>query len=41
MSRPFVDEAELDITADDSFTVWINGTEVGKGDNGRPCPAST
>jgi len=29
----FVDEASIDITADKSFTVWVNGTEVGKGDN--------
>src|SRR5262249_40932930 len=27
----FVDEADLDITADDGFTVWVNGTEVGRG----------
>jgi putative heme-binding domain-containing protein len=29
--RP-VDEAVLQITADDAFTVWVNGVEVGKGD---------
>jgi putative heme-binding domain-containing protein len=28
-----VDEAILDITADDEFTVWFNGTLVGKGDD--------
>src|ERR1043166_5312467 len=33
LTRPFVDEAELDITADDEFTVWINGVEVGKGNS--------
>src|SRR5262249_37947571 len=27
-----VDEAELDITADNQFTVWVNGHLVGKGD---------
>jgi len=27
-----VDEAELDIAADDAFTVWINGAPVGKGE---------
>jgi alpha-L-rhamnosidase len=27
-----VDEAALEITADNSFTVWVNGVEVGKGD---------
>jgi putative heme-binding domain-containing protein len=27
-----VDEASLDITADNQFTVWFNGTLVGKGD---------
>src|SRR5215510_147730 len=26
-----VDEAILDITADDEFTAWVNGTQVGKG----------
>lgn len=26
-----VDEAMLEITADNSFTVWVNGVEVGKG----------
>ncbi len=26
-----VDEAELDITADNAFTVWVNGAEVGRG----------
>jgi hypothetical protein len=30
--RP-VDEAELDITADNAFTVWVNGTLIGKGDD--------
>jgi putative heme-binding domain-containing protein len=30
-----VDEAELDITADDQFTVWVNGKLVGTGDNWR------
>src|SRR5438445_10700875 len=29
----FVDEASLDITADQRFTVWIDGHEIGKGDN--------
>src|SRR6266700_4319001 len=29
--RPVVD-AHLDITADDGFTVWVNGAPVGKGD---------
>ncbi|MFO0809754.1 MAG: HEAT repeat domain-containing protein [Gemmataceae bacterium] len=27
-----VDVATLDITADDAFTVWVNGTKVGSGD---------
>src|SRR5262249_52198953 len=27
-----VDEGTLDITADNVFTVWVNGHEVGKGD---------
>jgi putative heme-binding domain-containing protein len=27
------DEGSLEITADNSFTVWINGVEAGKGDN--------
>jgi putative heme-binding domain-containing protein len=27
-----VDEATLDITADDAFTVWVNGHKVGQGD---------
>src|SRR5262245_57913554 len=27
-----VDEATLDITADNEFIVWVNGQEVGKGD---------
>lgn len=27
------DEAELAITADDAFTVWVNGKEVGSGQN--------
>jgi putative heme-binding domain-containing protein len=31
--RNFVDEASIDVAADKSFTVWVNGTEVGKGDN--------
>ncbi|HYT90487.1 MAG TPA: hypothetical protein VEL76_17405, partial [Gemmataceae bacterium] len=30
-----VDEATLDITADDAFTVWVNGTRVGQGDNAK------
>src|SRR5262245_616547 len=30
-----VDEGTLDITADDPFTVWVNGAEVGKGDDSR------
>src|SRR5438132_14331812 len=29
------DEATLDITADSRFTVWLNGIEIGKGDNSR------
>ncbi len=29
--RP-VDEATLDLTADDAFTVWVNGVKVGSGD---------
>src|SRR4051794_7444616 len=36
IDRPFeipVDEASLDITADDGFTVWINGSKVGQGDD--------
>ena len=28
-----IDEAALDITADNAFTVWVNGVEVGKGDD--------
>jgi putative heme-binding domain-containing protein len=28
-----IDEAQLDITADNAFTVWVNGVEVGKGDD--------
>jgi hypothetical protein len=28
-----VDEASLDITADDRFTVWLNGVKVGQGNN--------
>jgi putative heme-binding domain-containing protein len=28
-----VDEATLDITADQSFTVWLNGVEIGMGKN--------
>lgn len=31
MTRPFVDEAELDITADKEFHVWVNGVQVGRG----------
>src|SRR6266511_1813001 len=27
-----VDEADLDITADNAFTVWVNGVKVGSGD---------
>src|SRR5207253_755715 len=27
------DEATVDITAANAFTVWLNGVEVGKGDN--------
>jgi putative heme-binding domain-containing protein len=27
-----VDEGTLDITADDAFRVWVNGTEIGSGD---------
>lgn len=30
-----VDEGTLDITADNQFTVWVNGVEVGSGDNWR------
>src|SRR5262249_13445073 len=30
-----VDEAILEITADDRFTVWVNGTEAGKGNDWR------
>lgn len=30
---PIVVEGDLDITADDAFRVWINGVEVGRGDN--------
>lgn len=33
MDRPFVDEATLDITADNTFTVWFNGVKVGSGDD--------
>ena len=29
------DEATLDITADSRFTVWLNGSEIGKGDTWR------
>lgn len=32
MQKP-IHEASLDITADDEFTVWVNGVEVGKGDD--------
>jgi len=35
IDRPFqkvVDEGTLDITADNEFTVWVNGVEVGRGD---------
>ncbi len=32
LARP-VDEGTLDITADNEFTVWVNGVEVGKGNN--------
>jgi putative heme-binding domain-containing protein len=32
LSRP-LDEATLDITADNAFTVWINGEKVGAGDD--------
>src|SRR5262245_1826444 len=28
-----VDDADLDITADNAFTVWVNGIQVGKGDD--------
>ncbi len=28
-----IDEAQLDIVADDEYTVWINGTEVGAGND--------
>src|SRR3712207_6745170 len=28
-----VDEADLDITADNAFTVWVNGALVGKGND--------
>lgn len=31
--RKPVDEAGLQITADNAFTVWVNGAEVGKGDD--------
>jgi putative heme-binding domain-containing protein len=30
-----IDEATLDITADDQFTVWVNGKEVGKGNDAK------
>jgi putative heme-binding domain-containing protein len=36
IDRPFqkpVDEGTLDITADNAFTVWVNGVEVGKGND--------
>src|SRR5436305_736920 len=29
----WADEAVLDITADNAFTVWINGHKIGSGDN--------
>src|SRR5437867_8366984 len=29
----WADEATLDITADNAFTVWVNGTKVGTGDD--------
>ncbi|HEY1377893.1 MAG TPA: HEAT repeat domain-containing protein [Gemmataceae bacterium] len=29
----FADDATLDITADNAFTVWVNGTKVGSGDD--------
>jgi putative heme-binding domain-containing protein len=32
VSNP-IDEALLDITADNVYTVWVNGVEVGKGDD--------
>jgi alpha-L-rhamnosidase len=32
MQKP-IHEASLDITANDEFTVWVNGVEVGKGDD--------
>src|SRR5208283_3048025 len=28
-----VDEASVDVAADKQFTLWLNGVEVGKGDN--------
>ncbi len=36
INRPLeqpVDEGTLDITADNAFTVWVNGVQVGKGDD--------
>src|SRR5213080_1198572 len=33
LSRQFADEATLDITADAGFTVWLNGTKLGRGDD--------
>src|SRR5271166_2177764 len=32
VSRP-VDEATLELTADNTFAVWVNGTKVGTGDD--------
>jgi putative heme-binding domain-containing protein len=29
----FADEATLDITADNAFTVWVNGVKIGEGDD--------
>jgi putative heme-binding domain-containing protein len=36
IDRPFqkpVEEGTLDITADNAFTVWVNGVEIGKGND--------
>src|SRR5438270_6989451 len=33
LSRQFADEATLDVTADAGFTVWLNGTKLGRGDD--------